>query len=442
MLSGIAVSFMIIVAAVGLWELGTHKTIVVSSSSVTVFFVVSLISVLLTAGFSAFIGYNIYRPVTSTISNLNIITDDLAASAGGILGVSESLSTGSSSAAASIEETSASLEEISSMTLQNAKNTKHLAQLTASMQNIVTDATQCISDLTSAMQNVTNASHETEKVIRTIDEIAFQTNLLALNAAVEAARAGEAGVGFAVVADEVRSLAASSAQAAKDSANLIDTTIKTVQKGTSIADKSAESISHISESMTEITQLITQVNEASHEQSQGIEQINIAVVEMDKVTQQVAQQAEQLSSSSETLNTQAEEMRGALSDLITIEHPSQEEVVQFVDEAYAYLRQNGKNNFFREAMNRKGRFVRGELYIYAYDFNGVCLAHGARPDLLGKNLSHQDLVQDLRARAAAGGGWHAYDYQNPVTKKMDKKLGYVLSSNNEFWFGSGTYVKE
>jgi len=117
-------------------------------------------------------------------------------------------------------------------------------------------------------------------------------------------------------------------------------------------------------------------------------------------------------------------------------------VVEFVEEGLSYVRQHDKEAFLKEIINRKGPFVRGELYMYAYDFSGTVLAHGAKPHFIGKNLGDQKYIRDLGAMASRGGGWVAYDYQNPVTKKMDKKLGYVLKLDDSCWFGSGTYFDE
>jgi methyl-accepting chemotaxis protein len=169
--------------------------------------------------------------------------------------------------------------------------------------------------LTTSMQEISKASEDTSKIIKTIDEIAFQTNLLALNAAVEAARAGEAGAGFAVVADEVRNLAMRAAEAAKNTAALIEGTVKKISDGTALVKTTSDAFNDVAASTKKAYGLIGEIAAASNEQAQGIEQVNIAVTEMDKVTQQNAATAEETASASEELSAQAEEMKRIVSDL-------------------------------------------------------------------------------------------------------------------------------
>jgi hypothetical protein len=129
-------------------------------------------------------------------------------------------------------------------------------------------------------------------------------------------------------------------------------------------------------------------------------------------------------------------------------HPTKDEVVAFVNEGLEYAKKNGREAFFKELMNDNGIFKRGELYFYAYDFEGLNLAHGAKPHLVGKNLIELTdkkglpLIQALRDAAAAGGGWVEYYWENPETKVVQKKLGYVIKLDDGCWFGSGTYVDE
>ncbi len=152
------------------------------------------------------------------------------------------------------------------------------------------------SPLLPIMGEISTASEETQKIVKTIDEIAFQTNLLALNAAVEAARAGEAGAGFAVVADEVRNLAMRAADAAKSTAGLIEGTVKKIKDGVDLVGTTNEDFSKVAESSSKVGELLVEIAAASKEQSLGIEQINTAVTEMDKVTQQNAAGSEELRS--------------------------------------------------------------------------------------------------------------------------------------------------
>jgi len=169
-----------------------------------------------------------------------------------------------------------------------------------------------------SMEDISKASEETSKIIKTIDEIAFQTNLLALNAAVEAARAGEAGAGFAVVADEVRNLAMRAASAAKDTAEMIDGTVKKVHEGVKIASTTSEAFTHVTESSKKVAQLVAEISEASKEQSEGISQVNIAITEMDSVVQRNAANSEESASAAEQMSAQAEQLKDFVDDLVLL----------------------------------------------------------------------------------------------------------------------------
>jgi methyl-accepting chemotaxis protein len=185
-------------------------------------------------------------------------------------------------------------------------------------RKVVGTANDSMGSLTNSMKEISRASEETSKIIKTIDEIAFQTNLLALNAAVEAARAGEAGAGFAVVADEVRNLALRASEAAKNTANLIEGTVKKIKDGSEIVDRTNEAFQQVATSSNKVGQLVNEIASSSREQAKGIEQINLAVTEMDKVTQQNAANAEESASASEEMNAQAQQMKSMVDELVTM----------------------------------------------------------------------------------------------------------------------------
>jgi methyl-accepting chemotaxis protein len=169
-----------------------------------------------------------------------------------------------------------------------------------------------------AIGKIKGSSDQTAKIIKTIDEIAFQTNLLALNAAVEAARAGDAGKGFAVVAEEVRNLAQRSAEAAKNTAALIEESQQNANNGVAVSNEVGGILAQIVESVQKLSQLIGEVSAASDEQSKGIEQIGTAVTEMDKLTQSNAANAEESASASEELAAQAKELGDMVQVLVGI----------------------------------------------------------------------------------------------------------------------------
>ncbi|HVP77883.1 MAG TPA: methyl-accepting chemotaxis protein [Thermodesulfobacteriota bacterium] len=210
--------------------------------------------------------------------------------------MSQGLSEAASAQAASLEETSSSLEEMTSQTRQTAGNAAQANNLMATARQVIEKANVSMSGLTGSMNEIAAGSEQTQKIVKTIDEIAFQTNLLALNAAVEAARAGEAGAGFAVVADEVRNLAIRAAEAAKNTSGLIEDIVKKIRNGEKLVGVTNEAFKEIMESSGKVVRLIAEIAGASQEQSLGIDQISRAVAEMNNLTQQNAAGAEELAS--------------------------------------------------------------------------------------------------------------------------------------------------
>ncbi len=250
-------------------------------------------------------------------SHMQGASDEVASAAGEVSGASQSLAEGASKQAASIEATSASLEAMSSMTRQNAENAGQADSLMKEANATIATANNTMDRMTASMTAISRTGEETQKIVKTIDEIAFQTNLLALNAAVEAARAGEAGAGFAVVADEVRNLAMRAAEAARDTSALIEESVHQIKEGAELVDVTNKAFDEVAVQAVKVTHLIGEIAEASNEQAQGIGQVDSAVNEMDRVVQKNAATAEESASASEEMNVQAAQMTAMVDALVT-----------------------------------------------------------------------------------------------------------------------------
>ncbi len=272
-------------------------TVMLLSMSVVAFIALVLVGFVVRA---------VVRTLSVMVNSLQTGSEQVTSAASQVSSSAQTLSQGATEQAASLEETSASMEEMASMTRKNAENATQAAALVTNVTQQVTDSNAALNQMVGSMAAIKESSNKVAKIIKTIDEIAFQTNILALNAAVEAARAGEAGMGFAVVADEVRNLAQRSAQAAKDTAGLIEESIARSQEGAGNVEEVATAIGAITESVARVKGIVDEVREASQQQTQGIDQVSQAIAQMEKVTQTTAATAEESAAASEELNAQAE----------------------------------------------------------------------------------------------------------------------------------------
>ena len=281
---------------------------------------IGLLALALTAGVVVLLVVrNTNRTLRDAAEELNRSSEQVASAAAEISSSSQALAEGASEQAASIEETSASGEELSAMTRKNADDALHATALMNETSQVVQAANQTLDQMESSMHEINSSSEKIGKIIRVIDEIAFQTNILALNAAVEAARAGNAGLGFAVVADEVRNLAQRSAQAAKDTAALIEESITKSGQGKVKLDDVSHAIHSITDKSTQVKSLIEELHASSGEQARGVEQIARAISQVDQVTRTSAANAEETASAGEELSSQAESLRavvGRLTELV------------------------------------------------------------------------------------------------------------------------------
>lgn len=251
----------------------------------------------------------ILEKLNQTLAQIYEASQEVAMSAEQVSGGAQSLAQGSTEQAGSVEELAGAVNEISGRVERNADNARQASSNMDETTREIHDGGQKMEELVTAMQEMADTSGEIQRIVKTIDDIAFQTNILSLNAAVEAARAGSAGKGFAVVADEVRNLAAKSASAAKDTTALIENTIASISNGNQMVRKVEESLQRVEEKAQKVSAQVAEITEASEKQAGTLAQIDARVEQISSVTQTNSATAEESAAASEEFSGQAEMLR-------------------------------------------------------------------------------------------------------------------------------------
>ena len=253
--------------------------------------------------------------LAKTFGSINQAADQTSSGSNQVASASQALAQGATEQASAIEELSATVTEVATHARNNAANATNADQASSLAETKITEADKSMQQMVQAMGQISDTSNKISNIIKTIDNIAFQTNILALNAAVEAARAGSAGKGFAVVADEVRNLASKSAEAAKDTAALIEESISAVDEGKKVAEVAEKTLKEVQEASSKSNALVNEIASASNQQAASIGQITQGVQQISSVVQTNSATAEESAAASEELAAQAKALKAALANI-------------------------------------------------------------------------------------------------------------------------------
>ncbi|HBD95184.1 MAG TPA: hypothetical protein DDY71_07870 [Spirochaetia bacterium] len=289
-----------------------------SIMNVTIITIASIVGFMLALILGIIIAISISKPINTITQELTSSSSSLESAAGQVSASSQELSSGASELASSVEEMTSSIEELQSIIESNSKNINEGEMMMNETMIGSKKAVDQMDLLKVSHEEIRSNSKKIEKIIKVIDDIAFQTNILALNAAVEAARAGEAGRGFAVVADQVKNLAQKSADAAKETSALIETSITGVDKGYMLGENVSESLSKAVELASKVSVLMDEVNKASKEQLKGANQVTQGITQINTVVQQTASSSEETAAAGEELLSQADVTKTIVSRLKSI----------------------------------------------------------------------------------------------------------------------------
>jgi methyl-accepting chemotaxis protein len=409
------------------------------------------------------------KKLRGVIANVKIATDSVASGSHLLSGSSDDLNKGSQELSLQIEQVVTAMTEVSQTIMDVAKNASYAADAsmkasdTATKGKKIVDTTaedmkhiaQMTGEAANTIEELGKSSAQIGEIVAVINGIADQTNLLALNAAIEAARAGEQGRGFAVVADEVRKLAERTSQATKDiakrigaiqtaskeSVNAIKRASSEVEKGVGLAKEASASMDSIVEASSGAGDIVQRIAAATEQQSTATEEVTQSMENISDITKKAATSSHDIKLSSDDLAKLTVELR----EMIAFFKGTGDEAEALVKKAISFIKVNGKDKAFAEINNHAGIFTNRDLYVFVYDMNGRCLAHGQNANLIGKDCIGQtdaDKKHYVRERVeiakTKGSGWQDYKFTNPGTKAVEDKMAYIEKCD-EFIVGSGAY---
>jgi methyl-accepting chemotaxis protein len=366
--------------------------------------------------------------------DVRVGTTSIATTAGFVAGDNTALSLRTESQASALQQTAASMEQLTSTVRQNADHARQAHELVESAAQAARQGGQVVGEVVQTMGSIRDSSRRIVDITGVIDAIAFQTNILALNAAVEAARAGEQGRGFAVVAGEVRALAQRSAQAAHEIKQLLDESAARVEAGHRLAEQAGGAMSGMVEGVQSVARIMGEIVQASQEQTSGLEEIHRAIAHIDDTTQRNGALVEAAAHTAGSLQMQAQRLSSAVSDwhLGTREFGNADQARAMAEAGAQYVRTHGVERGKQSISDPQGPFVDRDLYLGMCDANGVIVANGGNPRVIGadghqvKDVNGRYFVKEiLQVGQTHGAGWVDYQWVHPLTSATMTKSAYV-----------------
>ncbi len=362
-----------------------------------------------------------------------------------LAGDSKALSERTEAQAASLEQTSASVHELGTAVQRNAQGAAQADALAERVRGVAAAGSEAVHAAVRSMQEIQAGSNRVREIVGVIESIAFQTNVLALNAAVEAARAGAHGRGFAVVAAEVRTLAQRSAASAREIAQLIGASVSSVALGAAQTERASQTFGEIHAGIRDVADQLRAIAAGSSQQSDGLGQISQAVQELDGITQHNAQMVELARHRSAELGERAGRLTRAV-QAFRLRQGGADEALALVRRAVTRYRERGAaalDEITADAQTWTDR----DMYVFAFDRDGRYHAFGGNRAKLGtsvrevRGVNGDKLVADAFACAARGGGWVDYEFANPATGRVDRKMSYVEPVTPDLVLGCGVYKR-